>query len=195
MEHGLHSSEEEREVKISDGERLMIFMLCDLFKNLKLNSEIEPEFVEKVIYGGHYWALAWKYPGIFHRHEDSKSVLYEVVEILDMWSFLEDGYAMLSKKDKDFVATEAVKHVQFRGFDGNGESEYIGIARFMVEQLDRFAKFKGRDFDAHMPTLETYRRMLAVFGPIRRTMMGRNLKTDEIIKILKAMLHPSRQKD
>jgi uncharacterized protein len=145
MEPGLAADrkQDKREIRLGDGEKLIILMLCDLFKKLKLNSDIEPEFVEEVIYGGHYWALDWKYPGIFHGHEDSMAVLHETVNILDMWSFLEDGYSKLSKKEKDRVAAEAEpfgKHVVFRGFDGNGEAEYIGIARFLVEQLDRFTK-------------------------------------------------------
>jgi uncharacterized protein YfbU (UPF0304 family) len=184
------------EVKLGNGEKLIILMLCELFKNLKLNKEIEPAFVEEVIYGGHYWALDWKYPGIFHGHEDSMAVLDETVDILDMWSFLEDGYSKLSKKEKDRVAAEAEpfgEDVVFLGFDGNGEGEYIGIARFLVEQLDRFTKFKGRELNAHMQTLEPHRRMLAVFEPIRRTMTGRDLNADEIIRVLKAKLHPSRR--
>jgi len=199
MEQGLAADgkPDKREIRLGDGEKLIILMLCDLFKKLELKSDIQPEFVEEVIYGGHFWALDWKYPGIFHGHEDSTAVLHDTVNILDMWSFLEDGYSKLSKKEKDRVAAEAEpfgKHVVFRGFDGNGEGEYIGIARFLVEQLDRFTKFAGRELNAHMPTVETHRRMLAVFQPIRRTMTGRDLNADEIIGILKATLHPSRRR-
>jgi len=199
MERGLAADgkQDKREIRLLNGEKLMILMLCDLFKKLKLKCDIEPEFVEEVIYGGHYWALDWKYPGIFHGHEDSMVVLHETVNVLDMWSFLENGYAKLSKKQKDRVAAEAApfgRHVVFQGFDGNGESEYIGIARFLVEQLDRFAKFTGRELNAHMPTVEAHRRMLAVFEPIRRAMTGRDLNADEVIEILKAMLHPTRRK-
>ena len=93
-------------------------MLCQLFKHLKVKSEIDPEFVQSAIHGGHYWALDWEYSGIFHRHEDSKEVVSEVVDVLDMWSFIERGFAELSKKDKERVATEAEpfgKHVRFSG--------------------------------------------------------------------------------
>jgi len=200
MEQGLAAAgsvrRERPPLRIGDGEKLIILMLCDLFKKLKITGEIDPEFVEQAIYGGHYWGLAWEYSGIFHGHEDSEAVLHEVVDVLDMWSFLESGYASLSKKQKDRVAAEAEpfgKHVEFRGFDGNGESEYIGIARFLIDHLDRFTKFKGRELNAHLPTIDTHRRMLSVFGPIRRTMAGRELAADEIIEILQAMMHPSRR--
>jgi len=45
-----------------------------------------------------------------------------------------------------------------------------------------------------MPTLEGYRRMLPVFATISRTLTGRDLNATEIIKILKARVHPSRRK-
>jgi uncharacterized protein len=199
VEAGLAAGGEKRDIRLADGEKLILVMLCELFKTLKLkDAEIEPDFVESVIFGGHYWGLEWKYSGLFHGHVDRRAVVSEVVDILDMWSFLEDGYAKLSKKEKDRVAAEAApfgKHVVFHGFDGNNEGEYIGVARFMVEKLDRFTKFAGRDFNAHMPTLDAHRRMLAVFEPVRRNLTGRDLSAAEIIRIMKAMLHPSRKKD
>jgi uncharacterized protein YfbU (UPF0304 family) len=172
-------------------------MLCQLFKHLEVDSEIEPDFIEAVIYGGHYWALGWEYPGIFHDSQDKSQVVTEVVDILDMWSFLESGFAKLSKKDKGRVEAEAEpfgKYVTFTGFDGNNESQYCNVARFLVDKLGRFSEFKGRELNAHMPTIDTYRRMLAVFEPIRETLIGRDLNASEIIEILKTKLHPSRRK-
>ena len=46
-----------------------------------------------------------------------------------------------------------------------------------------------------MTTIDAYRRIVAVFEPIRRTLTGRNLTADEIIVILKAWLNPSQRKD
>jgi uncharacterized protein len=186
-----------REIKLGDGEKLIVLMLCDLFRKLKLTSELDLGFLEKVIYGGHNWALEWKYPGIFHGYQDPKTVLEEVVDILAMWSLVEDSYRALSKKDKDRIASEAEpfgEQVQFLGFDGNGESEYLSVACFMIEQLDRFVKFKGRNLNAHMPTLDAHRRMLAVFEPTRRTTVGGNLTASQIVEMLKALIHPSQRK-
>jgi len=162
---------------------------------LKVKSEVDPKFIQEVIYGGHYWALDWEMPGIFHQHKDKRETVSEVVDILDMWSFLEDGFNQLSAKEKARVASEAKPfgtQVKFRGFDGNNETEHMGVARFLVEKMDRFVKFKGRDLNAHIGTLETHKRMLTVFEPIRITLMGRDLNASEIIVVLKAMLHPDR---
>jgi len=197
VEAGLAQSGGKRPIKFSDGEKLILIMLSQLFKQLKLKSEINPAFVEEVIQGGHYWALEWEYPGIYHGHEDARTVVSEVVNILDMWSFLERGFKGLSKKDKDRVATEAApfgEHVVFAGFDGNNEGEHLSTARFLISDLDRFTEFKGRDLNAHMYTLDTHRSMLSVFEPIRANLTGRDLNADEIIEIMKMKLHPSRRK-
>jgi len=117
----------------------------------------------------------------------------EVVDVLDMWSFLESSYGKLSKADKARVAKEADPfgvHVEFRGFDGNNETAYTSIARFLVDKMDRFSEFKGRDLNSHMPTLATYGRMLEVFLPLRETLIGGYLNTAQIIAILKARVHP-----
>lgn len=197
VEAGLGAEGGNSQIKLGDGDKLILVMLCQLFKQLKVKSEIEPEFVEAAIHGGHYWGFDWKYPGIFHGHEDAKAVVTEVVDVLDMWYFLERGFGELSKKDKDRVAAEAApfgKHVVFTGFDGNNESEHRGVALFLINELDRFSEFKGRDLNAHMPTIDTHRRMFSVFEPIRNTLTGRDLNASEIIEILNAKMQPSRRK-
>src|SRR5713101_2753123 len=109
-------------------------------------------------------------PGVFHGTEISDEIVTEMVKILAMWQRLEDSLKGLSAEDKAWLEKESVfgSDVKFSGFDGNGkiEVQYISAARFMVERLDRFKLFKDRDFNAHMPTLEAYRRMLPVFDEI-----------------------------
>ena len=190
-------SEPEPRVRISDGERLILHMLCDLFQHLDVKSELDPVFIEQALYHGENWALRWQYPGIFHGYETERRVLSETLNILDMWSFLESGFKALSKNDKERVEKEAEpfgKDVKFRGFDGNNETEHMGVAGFLVEKMDRFQIFKGRDMNAHMPTLDMHRRMLSVFEPMRATLMGGELNAGQIIELLKARLHPERRK-
>lgn len=177
-------------VQFSDGEKLIAFMLRDVYKHLKINGEIDPEFVSDVLCGGHYWAPKWKMTGIYHNHEDDPRDVRFVVDTLDMWSFIEEGYEALSKKDKDRVEKEAPsfgKHVKFAGFDGNKEAPLLGIARFFPEKLDRFTRFKGRSLNSHAPKSDAYRRMLHVFEPIRRTLVGGGLNAMQIIALLNAM--------
>jgi uncharacterized protein len=120
-------------------------------------------------------------------------MLNETVNIMDMWSFIEGFYEELSPEEKMFVEKEAKpfgKRVRFDGFDGNGEAAYISIARFLVDKLDRFQNFKGREMNAHVPTLEAHRRMLAAYTPMRNT----NLTAQQIANILREGNHPGNRK-
>ena len=180
-------------VSITGAQKLIIFMLCDLYKGLKMRTELDPKFIEDALLGGHHWALHWRYPGIFEGYRDDETTVSEVVDILDMWSFLEHGYDNLTPEDKKRVKIDADPfgdHVKFRGFDGNNETSHYGIARFLVEKMDRFSTFEGRDLNSHFPSIDTYRRMLPVFLPMRQTLMGGRLSANQIIAILKEMTHP-----
>lgn len=186
MEAGL-STTGSNLLKFSDGEKLIMLMLCEVYKHLKIDSEIDPSFVEAALHGGHYWGLEWEYIGIFHDDVDSKKTVSEVVNILDMWSFVESSYAKLPKKDQDRVEKDAEpfgKHVSFRGFDGNNEIEHLSIARFLINDLKRFSAFKDRDLNSHTHSIERYRCMLMVFEPMRRTLVGGSLSAKQIVELL-----------
>jgi uncharacterized protein YfbU (UPF0304 family) len=180
-------------------DKLIIAMLADLFKNLKVKGEIDADLVMSALYRGHYWALNWQAAGmpthLFHNHEDKNEEVTFVVDVLDMWDFIETAFQKLPKKDKDRIAAEVDgpfgKHVKFFGFDAhsqNGESGLLHIAKFMVEKLGSFkSTFGGRDLDSHSPMADKYRRMYRVFEPIRQTLMGTTpLSTDQLIKVLNA---------
>lgn len=194
METGLAAAES-KPLRFSDGEKLITLMLCEMYKHMKIDGGIDPSFIEDAFHGGHYWGLEWEYTGIFHGHEDSKKTVSEVADVLDMWWFIEQSYAKLSKRDVARVEKEAElfgKHVVFRGFDGNYEGEHLGVARFLIEKLDRFANFKGRDLNSHAPSIDRYRRMVRVFEPMRRGLMGGSLLgAGQIIELLNAGRHDS----
>jgi uncharacterized protein YfbU (UPF0304 family) len=190
---GLAPSSDKPEIKITDGEKLILGLLGEMHTHLKVKGELDPGFIMDAIYGGHYWGLDWKYSGLFHRHEDGARNVSEVVDILDMWSFIEDSYAALSAQEKARVEQEAEpfgKDPRFRGFDGNNETEHMGIAYFLIRKLERFSSFEGRDLNAHMPSLNMHRRTLRVFEPMRRSLIGRTLAAGELIEILNEMTHP-----
>lgn len=189
IEGGLGKGADES-AHFTDGEKLITFMLRDIYKHLKINGEIDSEFISDVLCGGHYWAPKWVMPGLYHNHEDDPRDVKLVVDVLDMWSFMEEGYERLSTKEKDLIAKEAEpfgKDVKFRGFDGNNEAALLGISRFFPEKLDRFTRFKGRDLNSHAPMSSAYHRMLTVFHPMRRTLTGGGLNASQIITLLNAM--------
>jgi uncharacterized protein YfbU (UPF0304 family) len=189
IEAGLAHDNKGRAPHLSDGEKLIAVMLSELVKKMGVNIETNVDLVQKAIYGGHYWALGWEMPSIFHSHADKQSRVRLVVDVLDMWSFLEGAFAKLGKNERQRLAKEASpfgERVQFPGFDGNNEAEYFSIARFLIDDLQRFAGFREGhgDLNSHHPTLEGYGRMLRVFEPIRQTLIGRQLSVEEMIAIL-----------
>jgi uncharacterized protein len=179
----------------TDAERLTVSMLADIAKHLKVKEGIDPSFVDDAIDGGHYWAIRRQYPGVFHGYEDDPRDVDFVGDVLEMWDRLESGYAKLSKKDKDRISKEATPwgDLRFRGFDGNNESALIGIARFRVEKMEHFPRFKGRDLNSHLPSVEAYRRMLSEYGPLRRNLGSGDPGVDQIIVIMKAATHPEQR--
>jgi uncharacterized protein len=185
-------------MKLSDGEKLILMMLCELYEKLGIKGEIDPKFIQEAIWSGNLWGLKWKYTGIVDSSETSRETVSEVCDILDMWWLMESAYKDLSKEDKKRIAHEVGplgKSVRFLGFDGNNETEHMGAARFLIERLDRFTHFKDRigDMNSHMPTLEIYGRMMEVYKTIRPTLGDRRMGADDIIALLKTKVHPSRR--
>jgi hypothetical protein len=196
IERGLARASD-HQVTFTDGEKVIALMLRDIAKGLKLpQGETDMDFVAKVIFGGHYWALKWDMQGVFHEHADKPAAVTFVVNVLDMWSFLEGAHAKLSDADKARVQTGAEpfgKLVKFSGFDGNNEADYFSIAHFIVNDMGRFSEFKGRDLNSHAPLVAAYTHMLGVFEPMRARLDGVSLSADQLVEILKARIGSRRR--
>jgi uncharacterized protein YfbU (UPF0304 family) len=181
--------------RLSDGERLLLLAMRDVVRHLKVKDpQTDLDFVSDVILGGHDWALQWRMPGVFHGHRDNPTNVSRVVDVLDMWDAIERGYEQLSKADRQRLANEvpAIGTAgRFWGFDGNSEAEHLGIAQFLIEKMDRFARFSGRKLNSHMPTRQIYDRMLAAFGRMPRH-VGTELSYEEIAAIFRAMKEDTR---
>lgn len=178
-------------MKLTNPEKLILIMLSELYEkaNISGDSEIDPKFVQQAIYTDNTWAFEWKYSGIFDSSEPPPPEVNEVVNFLDMWSFIEEAYEELDPKEKTDLEQKATpfgKNPCFTGFDGNNESEFMSISRFLIRQLDRFVEFKDRDLNSHMPSVAGYRRMYETFEPIRRTLLNRRMSVDDLAKILNA---------
>ncbi|HDL7690456.1 TPA: YfbU family protein [Yersinia enterocolitica] len=179
-------------MKLTNPEKLTLVMLSEIYEKLGINGgdNIDPNFIKEAIYSDNTWGLDWKYSGIFYDKTDpNPPEVTEVVDILDMWSFIEESYEQLSADEKNELVAKADpfgKHVKFSGFDGNNETKHLSIADFLINELDRFSRFEGRDLNSHAPSLATYDRMYKVFEPIRNTLVGHGLDVDELAAILNA---------
>lgn len=191
LESGMAYDNKGKSPKLSDGEKLIALMVADLIKGLGVKSETRPDFIQNVIYGGHYWALNWEMSGVFHGHADQRNRVRFVVDVLDMWTFLEVGFEALSDSDKERLAIECEpfgKVVRFPGFDGNEESEHFSIAHFLINDLGRFSRFRedSRSLNSHSSTLEKYGKMFRVFEPIRAKLIGRHMNVEEMVEVINA---------
>lgn len=171
-------------LNLSDGERLILMMLCDLYKSLDLKSPIDPELLRE----GQERRLAAN--GIARAtHPDAESIAAEVADILDMWSAIERGYKRLTvegKRDVEAGAGPLGRGVRFSGFDTDSEGRYCEAAHVLIEKTDRFERFQGRNLSAHMPCLDGYRRMLRVFSSMRPSTGGDRLGVRQIIDLANA---------
>ena len=69
-------------MKISDGEKLILLMLSELYDRLEINGEIESEFIRSAIFSNNIWAIPWKYSGIPFEDQDDPEIVKEVLDIL-----------------------------------------------------------------------------------------------------------------
>lgn len=184
-------------MKVTDAERLMLLMLCDIYDRTGANGEFDTDFIRSAIFGENDWSIPWKFPGIPFESQETPQVVKDVIDILDMWSFIEYSYKKLSPEQKSKLEAEAEpfgRSPMFHGFDGNNESEYMSTAAFLVNQLDRFVEFKGRDFNSHIGTVDTYKRMLVPYLRVREKLANGPLDSNDLATILKEQIHPENRR-
>lgn len=186
-------------MEFSNQQKLIITLLTDIHSHLEVDSDIDPDFVQRMVAGEHGWALSWKYPGLFEESGDAPEGVKYVADVLEMWSVLEESFKNLDEAGLKALADScgyAGKEVKFPGFDGNNEHRYLHIARIFVEDLDRWSEFTGRIVNSHMPTTDSYSRMLAVFDEIQTNKMNNGdyglLGVEALAEVLNGHRHPSK---
>lgn len=177
-----------RSPPFTNGEKLIVGMLCDLLKQFSVDRTIDPSFVESALFSGHHWAIEWQYPGVSER-PDRLETLEEVLDVLQMWRVLEYSYDRLPEEEKALVKDQARlmgDELLFRGFDGNEETEHLGVALFLIEEMERYEEFKGRTLNTHSPTLYKYRPMVKTFETkMREAPIGQvDLSAKQIAEVL-----------
>jgi uncharacterized protein YfbU (UPF0304 family) len=176
-------------MNLSDGEKLIVTMLCDIYKALNVKGDVDPELVRSSIVGGRQ---EWLADIVANGDGGSNGPAEEVGRILEMWSAIERGYKRLSADEKDQVEAEAGplgRGVRFSGFDNETEQLHQDAARHLIEDLNSFDRFQGRNLGAHMPTLDGYRRMLRLFASIGPVSADARLTVRQIISLANAEKH------
>jgi hypothetical protein len=177
-------------MKLTNPEKLILTMLSEIHEKLGIQDGVNTKLLTRAISSNNTWALSWEMPGIVgDTREPAPPEVKEVLDILGMWSFMEEAYEKFDATEKATVKADADpfgNHVRFAGFDGNNETELLSIAEFLIEDMGRFSRFKGRDLNSHSPSIDSYGRMLAIFERIRPTLIGHGLSAEQVVEILSA---------
>lgn len=183
-------------MRLTNSEKLILVMLSEVYERLGINGEsgVDPKFIQSAIYSGHTWGVEWKYSWIFDNPDAQPPELNDVVNILDMWSIVEEAYETFDddqKAELKQLVSPFRDALDFPGFDGKEEGEFSSIAIFLTEHLDRFTRFKGRICDSNIPSVAGYRRMREVFETVQPVLFDRRLAVGELAQILNAGSHHS----
>lgn len=173
-------------MEFSGKDRLMIAMLCDIYKALKIkNGSVDPDLVMDLVSSGRDWGLAWQYPGLFSEQDDPNDVQL-TADMLDMWRSIKGSYNRLSPKEQaELDARLDPFDVGFPGFDGHGP--YRGIARCMIKNLGRFQEFDRKEYelDSHGSPPDDYQ--IEALGRWRSAFEANHsvrLTPDQIVAVL-----------
>lgn len=176
-------------MNFTDEQRLIVIMLADLQKALKIQGEVSADLVLTAAVNRQEFAIGYEYAHLFADDEVPPDFHF-VVNVLDMWSMLEDGINNLDVNEKsvlEVIAGEAAPRASFTGFDGNREGTLRSYTKMLVETLGNFSQFSGRTFNSHTKRREKYERMLLAFASIRDDLPGdRYMTASEIGEVLKA---------
>jgi len=128
-------------------------------------------------YALHYdWMVEFFSPPM--THEQSR----EVFEILNM-------YRAITFSNQNLPEDEREDHplLQFPGFDGNNEGQYLLYTEYLINTLERWQELTydqdNPDFNSHMEMLPAYRRMVTQWDQLGRP---ERLGAEGILKILEA---------
>ncbi|MNJ26233.1 hypothetical protein D3C77_207030 [compost metagenome] len=177
-------------MEFSGKDQLLFTLLTDIHKALKIEGSVDADFVQRMILGGNGWALSHAFPEMFLHEPQPANVKY-VMDVLDLWQMVELAYQDLSEEERAQQAFSA-SDVKFPGFDGNNESELLSIALVLTEDLGKWAHFKGRVMNSHMPTTDLYKRMLEELS-VQRGAYDWELNSDQLQAVMRSRIHPSRQ--
>lgn len=180
-------------MKVSPVEKLILVMLSDLHQKAGVKDSVDPSLVSRAVINNDLWVVDWAHSDLSLGIETPENVRF-VVDVLDMFQFLAEGYQALDDEGREQVKDEdphVESFIQFPGFDGNNECEYLSIASYLVDDLDRFQSLKAAAAkNSHCPMVETYQRMLSVFIPIRARLSMRGLNAAEIASVMAERVHP-----
>jgi hypothetical protein len=170
-----------RDLDLTATERVLLANQYEILGLLK--KEKSYLLLSEALKDGHRWLYEQSFDWL--SEDMPKKVAEDVLQILDIYSSMQSSYRDLT--DKTGIEESQLR---FPGFDGNNEGELLHFAR-ALRTSDRFTDTLVGDLNSHMPTTETYDRMIRRWQELGAPHYP--YTRDVIIQILEARIHPSRR--
>jgi uncharacterized protein len=169
-----------KDLELTDVERVILANQYEILSILKEDDSYD--LLARNLRDGHKWIYSQVFDWISPNLAESKVDI--VLKTLNLYSTLQSSYAELQDKS-DIDA----KELNFPGFDGNNESEFLSFANALLKD-HRYEHVLGPSVkNSHMPSIDIYRRMIEEWQNLGETDFP--LSKDQIRKVLDARIHPS----
>lgn len=152
--HGLNHP-----ARFSDGERTLIKLMGDLFAHVG-SSTAQTDLMLNGLKTGNEWIVDLELGALLNKvPATSITDARFVLATLEMWDLFEhtlEGFdgeqmaAVLAETEGEIALRETGKtapprEFKFSGFDSENETDFIKIADFIINTMQKFPRFKGRD--------------------------------------------------
>jgi uncharacterized protein YfbU (UPF0304 family) len=172
-------------MKFTDEQRLIVYMLSGVQQALKVQNELDPEFIQRVTARGDEWAILEKYPWLDQDGGDAPEFVVETRAILQAFRVVYRSLENLSEADLGRVQSGTGRHVLvFDGFDGNNEADHYGAADLITKDAGRWPEFASLAVNSHHPTLHRYRVILDAVSEYQSANPGGLLSADQLIGVV-----------
>lgn len=178
-------------MQLTNAEKLMLAMVAEIHQAAGIKNGIDSKLIQDALWSNNDWAIGWDVQLPWPQRDANPPHVNHVVDVLDMWNFIESSYSALAVSEVQRVDAETGYKggPKFPGFDGNNESEEYSAAQFLIKNMGRFSNFATHYLNSHGPTIDRSKRMLAIFKPVRDSFASRHpiqMTADEIVAVVTA---------
>ena len=183
-------------MEMTKAERLIVLMLCDLYKSPGEDKMFNPKLIEYAVAQGQLWALSWEYGDLLNADSTTRKQVDLTADIMTMWQVIEAFMSRFTSDQRNEVVVATGRRLDRIKFKGFYEEPYRSISSFMLEELGRWPQFAGRDYSKMFPVLEADLRMLVKYKQMRdANPLGLELTPEQVIEIVNERVHPEKRED
>ena len=170
------------EIELTTSERLILLQQLQILKILDPDNRARYRLEERILVGG--YKLFYDEIATLSEEQPEETGL-EVLKTLQMFRLINDCKEKLVENDVEMSVE--VQRLEFDGYDGNNESEYLAAANLILDSapdsieegnssvsLGRFSEMADMPRDSHCPVRHLYERMVEEFEK-----MGQNISSVE----------------